>query len=161
MNDNTPETEFKVIKTARSEKAINEAVEQGYKPIIKPVVRSPKISSKFAIIREKATGKITVISDYRAKGYNVTPNQHSDFENVIDFTSYYPYHFESPFAAYLIPKDIQIDEEVWVEDVIADIVGNSWNQGDTYRLNSSLAIWTGHDLEICFNSQTDLMTAIG
>ena len=31
----------------------------------------------------------------------------SDFDKVIDYSFYYPYHFDSPFAAYLIPKDLQ------------------------------------------------------
>ncbi len=148
MNTNQPQNNLRVIKTARSIEQINEAIAQGFTAIIKPVVPSPEIKSKFAIIREKATGIVQVISDYRSRGYDIIPDEDSPFETLIPFTYYYPHHFESPYAAYLIPKDITVDETVWVEDVIEDIVGNRWNQGDTYRLKSGEAIWDGSALTL-------------
>jgi len=46
---------------------------------------------------------------------------------VISWYSYYLYKFESPYAAYLIFKDLKEGEKVIVEDVIEDIVGSIWN----------------------------------
>lgn len=135
-----------IIRTARSKGAINSAIRNGFTPIIKKVEPSPKIKSKFSIIRNRETGEIDVISDFR-----LARNQ--DYDTVLDWTFYYPHHFKSPFAAYLVPNDLQIGERVFIQDLIEDVVGDSWNQGDTYRLTSSEAVWDGNELIIEFNSQ--------
>ena len=134
---------LRVIKTARSERKINEAARNGYKPLIKKVEASPEIRSKFAIWQNQKTGEIKLSGDFR-HGYSST----DDMVQVIDWTFYYPKLFKNPFAAYLLPLDITVGERVFLEDLIEDIVGGSWNQGDTYRLESAEAIWTGNDFEI-------------
>ena len=137
---------LRIIYTARSKWAINRAISRGFIPIVKKVEPSKKIHSKFAVIRNIITGKIDVISDYRQ-------SDKEGYETVLDWTSYYPHYFSSPYAAYLIPNDIQIGERVYIKDLIEDIVGGSWNQGDTYRLPSSEAVWDGKDLLIEFDSK--------
>ena len=129
--------ELRVIKTARDEAAINEGAQSGFFPLIKRVIPSEKIRSKFAVCQDPETGFIRVIGDYREGG-----------GNVIDFTFYYPYSCPSPFAAYLIPPDLKIGELVILEDLIEEFVGSSWNQGAMYRLESCEAIWDGKDFDI-------------
>ena len=184
----TNQTELRIIKTVRSEQAINEAVEQGYWPLVKPVIPSPDIKVKFAVSQNKATGEITVAHDYRDSNIESpikpvvefpkpTQDEIDSFnlvfphvpysdpaieeDTVIGWTYYYPYQFESPFAAYLIPKDLQIGEAVFLEDLIEDVVGSSWNQGDTYRLPSCNAIWDGMDFIIQHNPDKAVLTIIG
>ena len=144
---------LRIIYTARSKWAINRAINKGFIPIIKKVVSSDKIHSKFAVIRNTKTGKIDVIKDFRESG-------RQDYEIVLDWTFYYPHYFSSPFAAYLIPSDIKTGERVYIDDLIEDIVGGSWNQGDTYRLTSSEAIWDGTELLIEFDSHSGF-TVVG
>ncbi len=79
----------------------------------------------------------------------------------MDFTWYYPYHFPNPFAAYLLPPDLKRGEEVWLEDLIEDIVGSWWNQGDTTRLAAAAAIWYVKKFKILFDPQKDAGVAIG
>lgn len=134
---------LRVIKTARSKLKINEAARKGYKPLLKKVEQSPEIHSKFAIWQNQKTGEIELAVDYRAE-YSFK----DDMIKVIDWTFYYPKPFKTPFAAYLLPLDITVGERVFLEDLIEDIVGQSWNQGDSYRLESAEAIWTGNDFEI-------------
>jgi len=136
---------MRIIKTARNEESINNAAENGYRPLIKEVNPSDKIRSKYSVIQNKKTGKIFVIGDARI---DLGRDENSDYEIVIGWTYYYPYSFESPFAAYLIPNDIEIGERVLVEDLIEDYVGATWNQGNAYRLESCEAIWNGADLII-------------
>ncbi len=83
------------------------------------------------------------------------------FEVVIDLIDYYPYHFKSPFAAYLIPGDIEVGERVFVEDLIEDYVGCVMPKGDTYRLESCEAIWNGEDLEIQYDARKNVTVFIG
>ncbi|MET3979000.1 hypothetical protein ABIB62_001569 [Mucilaginibacter sp. UYP25] len=163
MNDK----KLRVIKTARSEKAINDAVAKGYWPLVKPVVPSPKIKSKYAVVQDKVTGKINVIHDLRDDNYileieptgfsnpfgetddaSLVAKEESLNNTVIPFTFYYPHHFESPFAAYLIPSDIAIGETVILSDLIEDIIETKWNQGDTFRLASSEATWDGTNFNL-------------
>lgn len=137
---------LRIIYTARGKWSINRAINKGFIPLIKKVEPSKKIHSKFAVIRNTISGKIDVIRDFRQ-------SDRPDYEIVLDWTSYYPHYFKSPFAAYLIPNDIQIGERVYIDDLIEDIVGGSWNQGDTYRLTSSEAVWDGTELLIQFDSK--------
>ncbi|MDB5288426.1 MAG: hypothetical protein JWR05_3375 [Mucilaginibacter sp.] len=158
MNDQN----LRIIATARSEKAINDAVLQGFWPLVKPVIPSPEIKSKYAVLQDKVTGKVSVIHDFRAKGYSILgDDEQSPTKTVINFTSYYPHHFESPFAAYLIPKDLEVNETVFIEDLIEDIVGGRWNQGDTYRLENCMAVWDGKDFIISHNPSQNVFEMIG
>jgi len=149
-----PPPGLRVIKTARTEAAINAAARAGFKPLLKRVLQSEEIRSKFAIYQNQKTGEIDVVGDYRA-----IPKE--GYREAISWTGYYPYSFPSPFAAYLIPNDIRSEERLWVEDVIEDFVGMSWNQGGASRLNSCEAIWNGEDLIIQFNPDSDRNCVVG
>ncbi|MGI8738173.1 MAG: hypothetical protein ACR2KU_00525 [Gammaproteobacteria bacterium] len=115
-------------------------------PLVKKVEKSDEIRSKYSVLQNKEIGEIEVIGDFRAgvrrRGYEV----------AIDFTFYYPDNFPSPFAAYLVPRDIEIGERVFIEDLIQDYIGASWNQGDRYRLKGCEAVWNGKDFDIKYES---------
>ena len=143
-NKNRNSQTLRVIKTARDKNSINRAAKNGLRPLIKKIQPSKKIRSKYSVVQNKKTGEIEIVGDYRGSGLNTDDN--GEFITVIDWTFYYPHNFKSPFAAYLIPKDIVIGERVFIEDLIEDYIGASWNQGDTYRLESCEAIWNGTDL---------------
>jgi hypothetical protein len=171
IDNETNQTELRTIKTARTEKAINEAAEQGFRPLVKPVVPSPDIKSKYAVIQNKETGKITVVHDYRQADIPliepITPELLGrntgdvDSNVVISWTYFYPYNFKSPFAAYLVPPDLQVGETVMLEDLIEDIVGSTWNQGDTYRLKSCKAVWDGKEFILQHNPDKAIRTIVG
>jgi hypothetical protein len=174
------ESNLRIIKTARSEQEINAAVEEGYWPLVKPVVPSPEIKIKYAVLQDKLTGKISVIHDFRNANYvhdfkptglldafgeindiSSVADEDSLNDTVINFTYYYPHHFENPFAAYLLPPDIKVGEKVILEDLIEDIVSGSWNQGDTYRLKSCEAIWDGKDFIISHQPTQNRFEIVG
>jgi hypothetical protein len=158
LNSLTNPNRLRVIKTARNKDKINRAAKAGLIPIIKLVRPSEHIKSKFSVIQNTRTGEIEVLRDYRLTNLQV---DNGPTETVIGFTYYYPHHFESPFAAYLVPKDLQINERVFIEDLIDDLVGASWNQGDKYRLSSAEAIWNGQDLIIQFKEDLTSSTITG
>ena len=156
-NDKNPDG-LRVIKTARDIDAINEAVESGYQPLMKKVEPSKEIRSKYAIFKNKKTGEIILLGDLRddfrrvdfpyKRAYEMEGISLTDFKVLIDWTYYYPYSFKSPFAAYLVPNDIKVGEEVYLEDLIEDHIGKSHSQGNNYRLESCVAIWNGKDFDI-------------
>lgn len=149
---------LRVINTARDQESINKAAKSGLKPLIKKVEHSEKIRSKYSVVQNKKTGEIEIVGDYRG-GFPF--NDGDQFVTVIDWTFYYPHNFKSPFAAYLIPNDIIVGERVYVEDLIEDYIGASWNQGDTYRLESCEAIWNGTDLEIQYDPRANRSDFVG
>lgn len=145
---------LRVIETARSMYSINRAVKKGLNPLIKKVEPSNELRRKYSVGKNKKTGKIEIISDYRM-GFDLDNNE--EFETVIDWTYYYPYSFNSPFAAYLIPNDIAVGERVFIKDLIEDVVGTRWNQGDNYRLEGCEAIWNGKDFELQYNPRKEII----
>jgi hypothetical protein len=146
---------LRVIKTARTEDAINKAAQAGFRPLLRPVKPSKKIHSKFCVWQHQITGEIEVVGDFRGGHFNEA------WKQVIDWTDYYPHSFPEPFAAYLIPPDIQPGERVLVKDLIEDFIGMSWGQGDNYRLDSCEAVWDGSDLKIDYKPSRDRRVAIG
>lgn len=139
MTDEKLRREPRVIRTARTEEEINRAARAGYFPLLKKISPSSEIRSKFAIYQDPKSGEISVVGDYRADRQG---------DKVIDFTFYYPHNFPSPFAAYLLPSDLEVGEIVILEDLIEDLISHRWNQGDVYRLKSSRAEWDGKDFII-------------
>lgn len=137
---------FRIIQTGRDIETINKAALNGFHPLVKKIEQSELIKSKYAVFQHKTTGEIFLTSDFRT---NFENNNH--YQRVIDYTFHYPYQFPSPYAAYLIPDDIKIGEHVFLIDLIEDYIGASWNQGDTYRLESCEAIWNGTDFAIKYD----------
>lgn len=150
-----PGKKLRIIKTARDEDSINEAAQNGFFPLMKSVIPSSDIRTKYAIIQNEITGEIRVTGDYR---YSRTEENE---KLAIEFTYYYPYHFENPFAAYLLPKDLAIGERVFLEDLIEDIVGKRWSQGSAYRLQSAEATWNGTDFDIHLPERKHIWEMIG
>jgi hypothetical protein len=143
---NSKKRKLRVIRTARTEKAINSAARSGFLPLLKRVQPSPEIKSKFAVRQNRKTGEIELVSDYRGGG------ESDDWELVLGFDFYYPHAWPNPFAAYLLPPDLKVNEDVILNDLIEDVVGSQWNQGDTYRLKSCKARWTGNDFVLNYDS---------
>jgi hypothetical protein len=158
FNRVTNRKKLRVIRTARSLFKINFAIKFGYYPLVKAVEPSDNIKSKFAILQHKKTGNIQVISDYRSE---MTNSDSEEYEIVINWTYYYPYHFKLPFAAYLIPKNIKVGELVFVKDLIEDYIGFEWNQGNSLRLQSAEAIWDGTDLIIQYDRNQSVRRVVG
>jgi hypothetical protein len=94
-----------------------------------------EICSKIRVDQDPVTGEVEMAGDYRHKPLKVQSADGSsyEYEELIPFTQYYAYYQSSPIAAYLIPKDMADGTEVMVADPIEDHVGQSWNQGQTYR----------------------------
>lgn len=140
---------YRVIKTARNLEAINIAIKEGFIPLIKRVEPSKEIQSKYSLFQNKKTNEIELVVDGRAVHRK---NNDPNYIKIIDTTFYYPYNFESPFAAYLIPPDLKKGDFVYIEDLIEDLIGFEWNQGVAKRLKACEARWNGKDLEILYNA---------
>lgn len=140
--------QLRVIHTARTEQAINQAAQEGLRPLVKAVIPSDQIHFRVGVYQHRKTGEIELSGDIRMKFSK-------DYECVVPSRTYYPYHFPCPYAAYVIPPDLAAGERVWLEDVIEDIVAVWGNQGYQPRLENAEATWTGKDFTIHFDPNKD------
>lgn len=155
FNRQSPPPGTRIIQTARTEDDINRAVDEGFRALVRPVQPSPRIREKVSVFQHKVTGRIQVWCDFRW-----TPEP-DEWTEVLPFTWHYPHAWPSPYAAYLLPPDLETGDTVWLEDLIEDVVGGFWNQGDTWRLESCLAVWTGETFDLLYDEESDRRFAIG
>ena len=139
---------LRVIRTIRGETAITAAKEMGVKLIELRAEVSDEFNVKYKKVKDKLTGKIITLGDFREDHYF----RKSRYKTVVDWTSRNPSKFFSPYAAYIVPKDLKPSERVLINDVITNHVSGRWNQGDVYRLSKSEAIWTGKYFNIDVSS---------
>lgn len=139
---------LRVIKTIRGARAIKAAKEMGLKLIELRAEVSDQFKVKYKKMKDKLTGKIVTLGDFREDHYF----RKSRYKTLVDWTSKNPSKFFSPFAAYIIPKDLESGERVLINDVITNHVSGSWNQGDVYRLSKSEATWNGRGFVIDVSS---------
>lgn len=144
----------RMIRTGRTMQEINEAISEGYRALVLPVVPSDKIRNKRAVFRHVDSGALLFSGDYRDE-YDKT------LEKISDWRYFYPYSWPEPFAAYLLPPDLEEGDTVWLEDLIEDEVASSWNQGDACRLDSCLAVWTGEQFDLLFDRDRDRRVVMG
>jgi len=149
--------ELRVIKTARCIEDINKAADMGFIPLVKKLKPLKKLFRTIGIFRNKKTNKIEEAEDYvvyEQYGNITSYEDENEWELVVPFHSYYPYKFDSQYAAYLIPHDIDKGEKVILEDLIEDYYGGSfWSHH--IRVESLQAIWTGEDFSILYDPKTD------
>jgi len=148
---------LRVIKTARSIDEINEAVESGFFPVVKQLKPLDKLFRTVGVFRNKKTNKVEethAYAGFRQYTEKFSYEDESEWELVVPFHQYYPYKFDNPYAAYLVPSDIIIGEKVVLKDLIEDYYGGSfWDH--SIRLDSLKAIWTGDDFSIQYDPKTD------
>lgn len=157
VGSNTNPENLPIVRTGRDMETINQAVRDGFIAVFRKVEPDRKLRAKYAVVQNMRTGEFMVLRDFRSPlrmGGDV-------LRKVIDWSNYYPYNFASPYAAYLVPSDLPANTRVLLEDVIEDLVGLAWNQGDTFRVDSSPALWTGDDIVIEYDAGRNVRMMIG
>lgn len=119
------------ISTARNIRDIKRAASIGFWPDIHIVqYKDREILEKMGLFQNVNTGDVQIAGDYRGlRELEESPV----WEEVMPVTFYYSNYQKNPYAAYLIPKDLPDGSEVFIPDPIIDVLGSTWNQGDSYR----------------------------
>ena len=139
---------LRMIRTIRGETAINTAKDMGLKLIEIRAEVSDEFKVKYKKMKNRITGHIVTLGDFREDIYY----RDIGYKTLVGWTSKNPSKFFSPFAAYVVPKELKSGERVLINDVITNHVSGRWNQGDVYRLSKSEAIWTGKYFNIDVHS---------
>lgn len=131
----------RIVHTARSLAAIEDAISKGFRPYFVANVPNGITHQKLSIVYDHEVHQLHVSSDFRSM-------RHTDIKGDGIYLNQDMSRHPSPVAAYLLPDDIQIEERVYLEDLIEDRVSHGWNQGDRFRAKSCFAIWRGDHLEL-------------
>lgn len=129
---------LRVIETARSIDEMNLAIKAGYAPLIQQVFMDRRIKVTIHLKKDLKTGEYKIEGNGWGRHISKTKNNCPQ-QRVYE---YYPYPFPLPFAAYLVPPDIKIDEKVVLNDLIEDYLGKCY-KSDMYRLLNAEAKWDG------------------
>ncbi|MEQ3724480.1 hypothetical protein [Alcanivorax sp.] len=136
---------LRIIQTARSLAAIEDGVQRGYRPLFVAADYKGEVGKKLLVSYCSTDNEVHYQSDFRrmrgslsgsGSGVSAIMIRHDDERHP------------SPLAAYMIPPELNPGDKVFVADVIEEIVRKRWNQGDSWRLASSEAVWTGETLEM-------------
>lgn len=143
----------RIVRTGRTIDDINAAARAGFQPLVQFLRPSPDVHFSVAIFQNHATGEIQELSfDLR---------EWPSDGKLVAGGAYYPYHFPSPFAAYLLPRDLVVGEEVWLDDLIEDLVAARGSNGFRPRLSAAPAVWNGRGFDILFDPVQDAECWIG
>ena len=128
---NHPIPDLPRISTARNIQDIQRALTIGYWPDVHVVrYKDHEILEKVGLFQNMKSGEVQIAGDYR---FLMKIEHDPEWEEVMPVTFYYSNYQKTPYAAYLIPKDLPDGSEVFIPDPIIDILGSTWNQGDSYR----------------------------
>lgn len=134
-NPREPHGSLRIIRTARTLEEINLAASLGFRPLVKKVERTGKIGTPMQVVQHKQTRQVELRTDIRSYAYGKKGEYDIIFEHNYDPAEHFPF----PFAAYLIPPDIQANEHVYLEDLIEEHI-DYYHQGAA-RLKGCEAVW--------------------
>ncbi|MAX54860.1 MAG: hypothetical protein CL537_05005 [Alcanivoracaceae bacterium] len=134
-----------IIQTARSLAAVEDGVRRGYRPVFVASDYSGYVGRKRRFSYWSKANVVLCQSDFRGM---VGPL--SGYEGGVSsiMVRHDDDRHPSPLAAYMIPDDIKPGDKVYVADIIEEIVGQHWNQGDSWRKISAEAVWNGEALDM-------------
>lgn len=142
------------IATARGQDAINQAVKDGFWPLVKRVKPSRRIHSWMKVYQNTETGEVFSIGDLR---YPLE----APWREIIKPFGFYPGPVHPYIAAYLIPPDLKVGERVFLTDLIEDRVAAQGGQGHSLRLDAAYAVWDGQNFKIEWDENKDASYWIG
>lgn len=142
------------IKTISSTIELNDAQKGGDRVIIRKYKQNPQLLHKALLLQNIKTGEVV---EAPSRNYIRQYAEHvslpeSEWQLVFEFSSY---SRENPpsreWAAYIVPKDTEIGERVFIRNLIEDLVAcEFWNY--KYAAESAVATWDGNDLVIDHDS---------
>lgn len=138
---------LRIIKTAWNHKEMNQGVDDGFIPHMVDYYQSAIACTKLIVFQDTVTGKVKFVNDFRSAGESYVKNK----KIIRSYPEYTIRKTILPFAAYLLPPDIEYGEMVIIEDLIENIVEKPTEEGDIPLMKSCLAMWTGEKFIFPYN----------
>lgn len=139
-----------VVRTARGLAEINFAVANGYKVALRKTSPTGGPRYDVALIYEERSNRYACRYDHRTftePDDEFNAELMPKWETVIDFFSHPVPGAPEPVAAYVIEPDLPPDTDVYLEDLIEDLL-DELNQGAVERLQGWYGHWDGREIKI-------------
>lgn len=139
------------IQTMRSLEAMADAEERGFELVFGDTgIDNDYGDVKYIVYRNRATGKLLWSTDFRS---TFVPSESSGEAGSVGLEllkGWFWARTDRPFpmAAYAVPKELTIGSRVYLEDLIEDVLWESWNQGNSERIISWSATWNGQRFDV-------------
>ena len=138
-------TGLPVVKTARNLATMVDGQVRGYRLAFRRCGQHGTIGSKYIVYQHNSTGELWWSVDYRSE----IPDRGAAHEwTLVADWFFHRADLPFPLAAYLVPQGLKRGQRVLLEDLIEQVGVEYWNQGDSHRLLSSVAVWNGDDFEL-------------
>lgn len=138
------------IETTYNCDRLNIAKENGSVCLITPIVRNPQLELHSLLLRNRENGEFVSVPSraFHAQYTRFLEYPDSQWEKIQKVSGYGRTRDQSQnWGAYIFPKSLKIGTEVYIPDVIEDIVATEfwytvWPAGD------AIATWDGQELKI-------------
>ena len=144
------ENGLKELETTYDVRRLNEAKAEGLSFSFVPINRNPALELRSLLLKNRETGEFETVpsrtSHVQRTGLFEYPED--EWELVHEVVGYGRTRDQSQnWGAYILPNDLEVGEEVYIPDLIQDIVATKfystvWPAGD------AIATWDGKKLNI-------------
>ena len=139
---------LRVVKTVRNLNKLTSEISKSNHIIFQRITRNPSFETERMLLRSLADLTIVDVpsrSFHRRDGWYEYSEE--EWELVHTFKSYSGNNSDDGWDSYIVPIDAQIGERFYVEDVIEDIVAETF-WGTAIPAQDGEAIWNGIMLKI-------------
>lgn len=148
MEFNVPhDSNLRIIKTVDGIDELNRAIALGHQVEIHEVKPIKDLFYRSLILKNRESGHLIQVKDRHFYARNgLVEYSHEEWETVCESKEYIRARTcEYGYRGYVLPLDVQIDEKLFVEDLIQDIyVGSFWDT-PIYAADG-VATWDGERL---------------
>ena len=146
--------QLRVVETIYDVDGLNAARQKGLQSLIVTVSKNPDLGLRSLLIQNKTTLEIKHVSGWKIyRQYNLPTLVYSEkeWELLLEINDYARIRTsEQNWGAYILPEKIQIDERVYIADLIEDVMANQFWGTVTYAVDG-IAVWSGTDLILDLN----------
>lgn len=157
MNSNSNDPKFlgndrglREIETTYDFRRLNKAKEEGLNFRIVPINRNPALELRSLLLRNRDTGEFTSVPSraFHAQRLGLLEYPEDEWELVHEVLGYGRTRDQSQnWGAYILPNDLKVGEEVYIPDLIQDIVATEF-WGTVWPAGDAIATWDGQKLKI-------------
>ena len=157
MNSNSNDPKFlgndrglKEIETTYAVARLNKAKEEGLNFILVPTNRNPELELRSLLLRNRDTGEFVSVPSrsFHAQRSGLLEYPEDEWELVHEVLGYGRARDQSQnWGAYILPNDMEVGEEVYIPDLIQDIVATSF-WGTVWPAGDAIATSDGQKLKI-------------
>ena len=137
-----------VVKTVRNLNELTSQISKSNHIIFQRVTRNPSFETERMLLRSLAD--LTIV-DVPSRSFYIRDGlqeySEDQWELVHFFKSYSGNNLDEGWVAYLVPKDAEVGERFYIEEVIEDIVAEIF-WGTAIPANDGEAFWNGKGLDL-------------